>query len=72
MPEAEKREKPEPEDPDKIDWSKVDWRKRVTRMQYYILREAGTSDAERAAYQRRRDMLKSQLTAALAKEEAAV
>ena len=44
-PEAEKREKPDAEDPDKIDWSKVDWRKRLTRMQYYILREAGTEQA---------------------------
>jgi methionine-R-sulfoxide reductase len=30
------------EDPDKVDWSKVDWKKRLNRMQYYILREAGT------------------------------
>jgi methionine-R-sulfoxide reductase len=33
------------EDPDKVDWSKVDWKKRLTRMQYYILREAGTERA---------------------------
>src|SRR5688500_975226 len=37
--------KPDAEDPDKIDWSKVDWKKRLTRMQYYILREAGTEQA---------------------------
>ncbi|HEX6961635.1 MAG TPA: peptide-methionine (R)-S-oxide reductase MsrB [Lacipirellula sp.] len=33
------------EDPEKIDWSKVDWRKRLTRMQYYVLRQAGTERA---------------------------
>jgi peptide-methionine (R)-S-oxide reductase len=33
------------EDPDKVDWSKVDWRKRLNRMQYYILRQAGTEQA---------------------------
>jgi peptide-methionine (R)-S-oxide reductase len=33
------------EDPEKVDWSKVDWGKRLTRMQYYIMREAGTEDA---------------------------
>jgi methionine-R-sulfoxide reductase len=30
------------EDPEKVDWSKVNWRERLTRMQYYIMREAGT------------------------------
>lgn len=30
------------EDPEKVDWSQVDWRKRLTRLQYYITREAGT------------------------------
>jgi peptide-methionine (R)-S-oxide reductase/peptide methionine sulfoxide reductase msrA/msrB len=30
------------EDPEKVDWSKVDWRKRLTRLQYFITREAGT------------------------------
>jgi methionine-R-sulfoxide reductase len=30
------------EDPEKVDWSKVDWRKRLTRLQYNIMREAGT------------------------------
>jgi peptide-methionine (R)-S-oxide reductase len=39
---AAELEKQIAEDPDKVDWSKVDWRKRLTRMQYYILREAGT------------------------------
>jgi len=29
-------------DPHKIDWKKVDWRKRLTRLQYHITREAGT------------------------------
>jgi peptide-methionine (R)-S-oxide reductase len=29
-------------DPEKIDWKKVDWRKRLTRLQYHITREAGT------------------------------
>jgi peptide-methionine (R)-S-oxide reductase len=33
------------EDPEKVDWSKVDWRKRLTRMQYHILRQAGTERA---------------------------
>ena len=30
------------EDPEKVDWSQVDWRKRLTKFQYYITREAGT------------------------------
>lgn len=30
------------EDPEKVDWSKIDWRKRLTRLQYHITREAGT------------------------------
>lgn len=30
------------EDPDKVDWSQIDWRKRLTRLQYHITREAGT------------------------------
>lgn len=30
------------EDPEKVDWSKIDWRKRLTRLQYNIMREAGT------------------------------
>ena len=30
------------EDPDKVDWTQVDWRKRLTRLQYHITREAGT------------------------------
>jgi methionine-R-sulfoxide reductase len=30
------------EDPEKVDWSQVDWRKRLTKLQYYITREAGT------------------------------
>jgi methionine-R-sulfoxide reductase len=32
----------EPDDPEQIDWSQVDWRKRLTRLQYHIMREAGT------------------------------
>jgi peptide-methionine (R)-S-oxide reductase len=43
--EASTLEKQIAEDPDKVDWSKVDWKKRLTRMQYYILREAGTERA---------------------------
>jgi peptide-methionine (R)-S-oxide reductase len=30
------------ENPDKVDWSKVDWRAHLSRMQYHIMREAGT------------------------------
>ena len=30
------------EDPEKVDWSKINWRKRLTRLQYHIMREAGT------------------------------
>ena len=30
------------EDPEKVDWSQIDWRKRLTKLQYYITREAGT------------------------------
>lgn len=30
------------EDPEEVDWSQVDWRKKLTRLQYYITREAGT------------------------------
>jgi methionine-R-sulfoxide reductase len=30
------------EDPEKVDWSQVDWRKKLTRLQYHIMREAGT------------------------------
>lgn len=29
-------------DPEKVDWDKVDWKKRLTRMQYYVTRQAGT------------------------------
>jgi peptide-methionine (R)-S-oxide reductase len=29
-------------DPEKIDWEKVDWRRRLSRLQYHITREAGT------------------------------
>ena len=32
----------EVEDPEKVDWSQVDWKKRLTKLQYYITREAGT------------------------------
>jgi methionine-R-sulfoxide reductase len=38
----EKADPTKDEDPDKVDWSKVDWRKRLTKLQYYITREAGT------------------------------
>ena len=34
--------KAEAEDPEKVDWTQVDWRKRLTRLQYHIMREAGT------------------------------
>jgi methionine-R-sulfoxide reductase len=30
------------ENPEKVDWSKINWRERLTRMQYHIMREAGT------------------------------
>jgi methionine-R-sulfoxide reductase len=30
------------EEPEKVDWSKIDWRKRLSRLQYHIMREAGT------------------------------
>lgn len=30
------------ENPEKVDWSKVNWRERLTRLQYHIMREAGT------------------------------
>lgn len=30
------------ENPDKVDWTKVDWRSQLTRLQYHIMREAGT------------------------------
>jgi peptide-methionine (R)-S-oxide reductase len=45
--EAEKAalEKQIKENPDKVDWSKLDWRQRLTRIQYHILREAGTERA---------------------------
>jgi peptide-methionine (R)-S-oxide reductase len=33
------------EDPDKVDWSKINWRQRLTRIQYHIMREAGTERA---------------------------
>jgi peptide-methionine (R)-S-oxide reductase len=33
------------ENPDKVDWSKIDWRQRLTRIQYHIMREAGTERA---------------------------
>ena len=41
---SEEEEKAEEavEDPEKVDWSQVDWRKRLTKLQYYITREAGT------------------------------
>lgn len=42
---ADELEKQIAEDPDKVDWSQVDWRKRLTRMQYHILRQAGTERA---------------------------
>lgn len=29
-------------DPEKIDWTKVDWRRRLSRLQYHVTREAGT------------------------------
>ncbi|HMP05852.1 MAG TPA: peptide-methionine (R)-S-oxide reductase, partial [Lacipirellulaceae bacterium] len=32
-------------DPEKIDWSKVNWRRRLTREQFRILRQAGTERA---------------------------
>jgi methionine-R-sulfoxide reductase len=32
----------EEKDPEKIDWKKVDWQKRLTKLQYYITRQAGT------------------------------
>lgn len=38
------------EDPEKIDWSKVDWRKKLTRLQYHIMREAGTERAFTGKY----------------------
>ncbi|RIK75415.1 MAG: hypothetical protein DCC67_15365, partial [Planctomycetota bacterium] len=37
-------------DPEKIDWSKVDWKKRLTRLQYHITREAGTERAFTGKY----------------------
>jgi methionine-R-sulfoxide reductase len=37
-------------DPEKIDWSKVDWRKKLTRMQYYVTRQAGTERAFKNKY----------------------
>jgi peptide-methionine (R)-S-oxide reductase len=30
------------EAPEKVDWSKINWRERLTRIQYHIMREAGT------------------------------
>jgi peptide-methionine (R)-S-oxide reductase len=42
---AGKLDKQIAEDPEKVDWTKIDWKKRLTRMQYYILREAGTERA---------------------------
>ena len=33
------------ENPDKVDWSKIDGEVSFTRMQYYIMREAGTERA---------------------------
>jgi peptide-methionine (R)-S-oxide reductase len=30
------------EDPEKINWKKVDWRKRLSKLQYYVMRRAGT------------------------------
>ncbi len=38
------------EDPEKVDWSKVDWRKRLTRMQYDVMRRAGTEQAFKNKY----------------------
>ena len=40
--ETKDQAKTKEEDPEKIDWKKVDWRKRLSRMQYEVLREAGT------------------------------
>ena len=39
---ADAAEAIEKEEPEKVDWTKVDWRKRLTRLQYHIMREAGT------------------------------
>jgi peptide-methionine (R)-S-oxide reductase len=32
----------EAKDPESVDWTQIDWRKRLTRLQYHIMREAGT------------------------------
>ncbi|MCC6493931.1 MAG: peptide-methionine (R)-S-oxide reductase MsrB [Pirellulales bacterium] len=37
-------------DPERFDWTKVDWKKRLTRLQYYITREAGTERAFTGKY----------------------
>ena len=34
--------KAEAEDPESVDWTQIDWRKRLNRLQYHIMREAGT------------------------------
>jgi peptide-methionine (R)-S-oxide reductase len=38
------------EDPEKVDWSKINWRERLTRMQYHIMREAGTERPHQNKY----------------------
>ena len=40
----------EEEDPEKVDWSKVNWAKRLNRLQYNIMREAGTERAFTGKY----------------------
>lgn len=48
--EAKAAEAQSPADPEGVDWSKVDWRKKLTRLQYHILREAGTERAFTGKY----------------------
>jgi peptide-methionine (R)-S-oxide reductase len=45
-----KKEANKVEDPEKTDWTKVDWRKRLTRLQYHITRQAGTERPFRNQY----------------------
>jgi peptide-methionine (R)-S-oxide reductase len=47
---AKKKDADKEEDPEKIEWKKVDWRKRLSRLQYHITREAGTERPFRNQY----------------------
>jgi peptide-methionine (R)-S-oxide reductase len=47
---AKKKAAKEAEDPEKVDWSKVDWTKRLDKLQYKVMRRAGTERAFTGKY----------------------